>query len=106
MAQHHVRQSAEWSGHLAARDFGHRLAEFCRLSGELGVVGEDDVHRTLDRLLEVLATDLERASRRDAVRNDDDLGLRSVRLEPGEDPDRVARSGESQFGYDDRDMRV
>ena len=44
--------------------------------------------------------------RRDAVGDDDDLGLRRVRLEPGEDADGVARRRQRQLGDDHRDMRV
>src|SRR4051812_37052556 len=58
VAQDHARQSGERRSHLPACDFRERLAELGRLGGELGVVWEDDVHRTLDRLLEVLAADL------------------------------------------------
>ena len=58
---------------------------------------EDDVDRAFDRLLEILAADFQRAARRHAVGDHDDLGLRRVGLEPGEDADRVARRGQRQL---------
>src|SRR3954467_1930804 len=71
VAEDHVRKSAERRRHLAAGDFRHRLAELGRLRGELGVHRKDDIDRTFDRLLEVLASDLQRTARWYAVRDDD-----------------------------------
>src|SRR5690348_1936618 len=62
VAEHHGRELVERSGHLATRDLRHRLAELGRLGSRLGIERESDVDRTFDRLLEVLAADLERTA--------------------------------------------
>ena len=102
----HVRQLAERRHNLAAGDFRHRLAELRGLGRQLAVVREDDIHATLDRLLEVLAADLQRTARGHAVGDHDHLGLRSIRLQPGEDADGVAGRGERQLGNDDGNVRI
>src|SRR5206468_12906058 len=48
MIEHHARESIERRAELATCDFGHWLAELCRLGSNLGIEWEDDVDRPLD----------------------------------------------------------
>src|SRR5438309_6061142 len=87
----------------SGRDLRKGLAELGGLDRDLRIERDGNVDLALDRLLEILAGDL-LLGRADAVRDDDNLRLGRVALEPGQDADRIAGRGERILDDDDRDV--